>query len=72
VREGGESRHATVCGMGRELAHKAKAANSSMSPSGLPTPLGFISVYIQDGFTFKIGLLSSPKQRPWIDFSKKV
>jgi len=36
VREGGDSRHATVCGMGRELAHKAKDANSSMSPSGLP------------------------------------
>ena len=29
-------------------AHKAKGANSSMSPSGLPTPLGFISVYIQN------------------------
>jgi len=27
--------------------HKAKDANSSMSPSGLPAPLGFISVYIQ-------------------------
>ena len=27
--------------------HKAKDANSSMSPSGLPIPLEFISVYIQ-------------------------
>ena len=27
--------------------HKAKDANSSMSPSGLPALLGFISVYIQ-------------------------
>jgi len=47
VREGGDSPHADVCGMGRELAHKAKDANSSMSPSGLPALLGFISVYIQ-------------------------
>gem|GEM_PF-1815720 len=27
--------------------HKAKDANSSISPSGLPAHLGFISVYIQ-------------------------
>ena len=31
------------------LLTKAKGANSSMSPSGLPTSLGFISVYIQTG-----------------------
>jgi len=28
-------------------AHKAKGANVSMSPSGLPAPLGFIWGYIQ-------------------------
>ena len=32
--------------------HKAKDANSSMSPSGLPAPLGFISVYIQGQAAF--------------------